>query len=106
MAAPAAGRHAWHEEDDADAEPAKPPVSRTEQMLVAQFGPTLTYADLASVLKRREGGLRQTLYVCRSPWCHRLIACRIKIGRRSVFTAQLIAAFLDEMAGTTLEDVL
>lgn len=75
-------------------------------MLVAQFGPTLTYADLASVLKRREGGLRQTLYVGRAPWCHRLIACRIKIGRRSVFKAQLIAEYLDELAGANPEELL
>jgi hypothetical protein len=75
-------------------------------MLVAQFGPTLTYADLASVLKRREGGLRQTLYVCRAPWCQRLIAARIRIGRRAVFKAQLVASFLDDLAAADLEGLL
>jgi hypothetical protein len=80
-------------------------VSRTEQMLVAQFGPTLTYADLASVLKRREGGLRQTLYVSRAPWCQRLIAARIRIGRRAVFSVAKVASVLDEWAAASEQEL-
>lgn len=77
----------------------------TEQLLVAKFGPTMTYAELATVLKRREGGLRQTLYVGRAPWCRRLIAARLRIGRRSCFRTALVAAFLEEFAETDLSSV-
>jgi Arc/MetJ-type ribon-helix-helix transcriptional regulator len=82
--------------EDAERVPQVSKFVSTEAMLLAQFGPTLTYADLAKLLKRREGGLRQTLYVCRAPWCQRLIAARFRIGRRSVFKTPLVAAFLDD----------
>lgn len=90
-------------DDEGPAGRSEPVPMTTEQLLVAKYGPTMTYAELAAVLKRREGGLRQTLYVGRAPWCQRLIAARRKVGRRSFFRTPLVAAFLEEFADADLD---
>lgn len=65
-----------------------------EQHLIAQYGPLLTLDQLAVLLHRSRDGLRLTLRGD-SDLAKSLRPARLKMGRRVLFRAAVIAKLLD-----------
>jgi hypothetical protein len=65
-----------------------------EEILVNQYGPLLSLAELAMILDRSPGGLRCSLRSSRE-WVSRINAARLRLGRRVYFRTTEIANVLD-----------
>lgn len=64
-----------------------------EEVLIKQYGPLLSLAQLAQVLDRSTEGLRIGLRAD-AEWSRRINAARLKIGRRVYFRTLEIAQVL------------
>jgi hypothetical protein len=71
----------------------------TRDILVDQFGPLMTYAQLALVLKRSCGGLRISMRRNESVEFDALRLARVRLGGRIYFNTESIALIL---TGSTL----
>lgn len=69
-------------------------MTSIEDTLIETYGPLLSMAQLANVLKRSPEGLRIAL---RKPqaWTEQMNAAKLKIGRRIYFRTTEIAAVLN-----------
>jgi hypothetical protein len=56
-----------------------------EEVLVKEYGPLLSLAELATVLNRSPDGLRISLKSS-SEWVRRINAARLRLGRRVLFS--------------------
>jgi hypothetical protein len=70
--------------------------------LFDQYGPVLTYTQLAKILDRTTGGLKTSLSRQDSESSRALRSARIRIGGRVYFRTEQVAAMLDITAGRTL----
>lgn len=66
----------------------------TADILVSQYGPLLTIAQLAGILDRSTDGLRISLR-SQNPFSHAVNAARIRLGRRVYFSTTKIAAIIE-----------
>jgi antitoxin (DNA-binding transcriptional repressor) of toxin-antitoxin stability system len=64
-----------------------------EEVLITQYGPLLSMAQLAKVLDRSPNGLRITLRTS-GEWVARINAARIQVGRRVYFRTSEVAITL------------
>lgn len=69
-------------------------MTKTEEMIVGQFGVLLSLADCATLLNRSAQGLRVTLSG-NNELAQRLRPAKLKIGRRVMFRASELAKLLD-----------
>jgi hypothetical protein len=65
-----------------------------EEVLVKQYGPLLSLAELAMILDRSPEGLRISLRSS-GEWVSRINAARLRLGRRVYFRTSEIANVLD-----------
>jgi hypothetical protein len=65
-----------------------------EEVLVKEYGPLLSLAELAMILDRSPDGLRISLKSS-SEWVRRINAARLRLGRRVYFRTSEIANVLD-----------
>jgi hypothetical protein len=65
-----------------------------EEVLVKQYGPLLSLAELAMILDRSPDGLRISLRSS-GEWVSRINAARLRLGRRVYFRTSEIANVLD-----------
>lgn len=65
-----------------------------EEILVNQYGPLLSLAELAMILDRSPGGLRCGLRSS-CEWVSRINTARLRLGRRVYFRTTEIANVLD-----------
>ena len=65
-----------------------------EENLTKQYGPLLSIAQLAHVLKRSAEGLRISLRGS-TEWAQRVNATRLRLGRRVYFRTAEISQLLD-----------
>ncbi len=63
----------------------------TSEILIAQYGPLLTLAQLAKVLDRSAEGLRVSLRY-ESEFARKVNTARVRLGRRVYFSSVKIAA--------------
>jgi hypothetical protein len=66
----------------------------TADILVSQYGPLLTIAQLAGILNRSTDGLRISLR-SQNPFSRAVNAARIRLGRRVYFSTTKIAAIIE-----------
>ena len=69
-------------------------VSATTSFLMQTYGPTLTLDELASVLKRKPGGVRAALSQNIETWAIKLNSEKVNIGRRVLFPAATVAELI------------
>lgn len=74
----------------------------TRDILVDQFGPLMTYAQLAAVLKRSCSGLRISMRRNKSTEFNSLRLAIVRLGGRIYFNTELVAKIL---SGSLLEAV-
>lgn len=67
----------------------------TKTLLFDQYGPLLTYGQLAKILDRTIGGLKASLSRRDNDSSRALRIARVRIGRRVYFRTERIAALLD-----------
>jgi len=65
-----------------------------EEVLVKEYGPLLSFAELAMILDRSPDGLRTSLRSS-GEWVSRINASRLRLGRRVYFRTSEIANVLD-----------
>jgi hypothetical protein len=65
-----------------------------EEILVKEYGPLLSFAELAMILDRSPDGLRTSLRST-GEWVGRINAARLRLGRRVYFRTSEIANVLD-----------
>jgi hypothetical protein len=65
-----------------------------EEVLVKEYGPLLSFAELAMILDRSPDGLRTSLRSS-GEWVRRINAARLRLGRRVYFRTSEIANVLD-----------
>jgi hypothetical protein len=65
----------------------------TSEILIAQYGPLLTLAQLAKVLDRSAEGLRVSLR-CENEFARKVNTTRVRLGRRVYFSSVKIAAVI------------
>jgi hypothetical protein len=65
----------------------------TEDVLISQYGPLMSVAQLAKVLDRSAEGLRISLRT-ESDWSQPINNARLKVGRRVYFRTSEIARIL------------
>ena len=65
-----------------------------EEVLVKEYGPLLSLAELAMILDRSPDGLRISLKSS-NDWVSRINAARLRLGRRVYFRTSEIANVLD-----------
>jgi hypothetical protein len=65
-----------------------------EEVLVREYGPLLSFAELAMILDRSPDGLRTSLRSS-GEWVTRINAARLRLGRRVYFRTSEIANVLD-----------
>jgi hypothetical protein len=65
-----------------------------EEVLVKQYGPILSLAELATIIDRSPDGLRASLRSS-GEWVTRINAARLRLGRRVYFRTSEIANVLD-----------
>lgn len=70
--------------------------------LFDQYGPLLTYAQLAKILDRTTGGLKASLSRQNSESSRALRSARLRIGGRVYFRTEQVAALLDIVAAKAL----
>jgi hypothetical protein len=70
--------------------------------LFDQYGPVLTYGQLAKILDRTTGGLKTSLSRQDSESSRALRDARIRIGGRVYFRTEQVAAMLDVVAAKAL----
>ena len=71
----------------------------TTEYIVNQYGPLLTYQQLAELLGRSVSGLRWTLTAeseKEKTWVKKINNARVKIGRRIHFKTSAIAELIEE----------
>lgn len=66
----------------------------TADILISQYGPLLTLAQLAGILDRSQEGLRISLRG-QSSFSKAVNAARIRLGRRVYFSTTKIAAIIE-----------
>ena len=70
--------------------------------LFDQYGPLLTYTQLAKILDRTTGGLKTSLSRQDSESSRALRGARIRIGGRVYFRTEQVAAMLEVVAAKAL----
>jgi hypothetical protein len=66
----------------------------TEEILITQYGPLLTLAQLAKILNRSVEGLRIGLH-SETEFSKKINAARVRLGRRVYFSSVKIAAAIN-----------
>ena len=67
----------------------------TAEHMIERYGESMTYEQLAGLLKRSESGLRVTMARRTSSAAEALGNARIRIGRRVYFRTQKIAELIE-----------
>lgn len=70
--------------------------------LVARYGPLMTIEEVAELLRRSPKSLATSLTMQSrrdDPWLAQLRGAKVRIGRRRLFRADLVAALIDQGAG-------
>lgn len=77
----------------------------TKAHLFGQYGPLLTYAQLAQILDRTVGGLKASMSRLDNEAARKLHATKVRIGGRAYFRTQQVAELLEKKADGSGEGV-